>query len=287
MYVCVCMCVHLTTGKIKWEYIHNMCVFLLWNCYGLFFYSMDSVFKVLQFGYIMLMWPCYANYSSPNEPWLYLCNGSYFSTSVNIKQIHLKSNCMAHSRYSVVKWLNNEWMNILPMRLFLPLAQEIALRIVGRCFKDEPLRATTLFHKLWTSTQMFIYRKGHTGFVCYVFVFNVKAIGPWSCSRIFTIGTAPFPNTPSLYFIGTSWSICHPRTAHLPGKTCAVPSSRECFSFSSLPVWNLLYFLGPAQSLLCFLGPAQSLLYFLGPARGQCFHIASMPRTQLRCIHIC
>lgn len=112
-------------------------------------------------------------------------------------------------------------MHILPMRLFLPLAQEIVLRIVGRCFKDEPLRATTSFHKLWTSTQMFIYRKGHTGFVCYVFVFNVKAIGPWSCSRIFTIGTTPFPNPLSLYFIGTSWSICHPSTSHLLGKTCA------------------------------------------------------------------
>lgn len=72
-----------------------------------------------------------------------------------------------------VKWLNNEWMHILPGRLFLPWAQETVLRILWRCFK-----------------------------VLFVYVFNVKAIGPCSCSRIFTIGTSPFPSSLSLITMG-------------------------------------------------------------------------------------
>ena len=100
-----------------------------------------------------------------------------------------------------------------------------------------------LFHKGWASTQIFIYMKGHT-----VFVFNVKATGSWSLSRIFTIWYRPIFQSVFLIF---HWG--QAELFVIPGPPTSLISlllvlPAEKVFLSSLPVSNLLYILGPAQS---------------------------------------
>lgn len=107
-----------------------------------------------------------------------------------------------------------------------------------------------LFHKLWASTQIFIYIKGHT-----VFVFNVKATGSWSLSRIFTIWYRPIFQSFYLIF-------------HL--------GQAELFVIPGPPTSLISFMLVlPAENAFLSSLSVSNLLYILGPARSQCFCMAS------------
>lgn len=165
-------------------------------------------------------------------------------------------------------------MHILPMRLFLPLAQEIVLRILGRCFKDQPLRATTLFHKLWASTQMVIYRKGHIGSVCLFVMFLFLMLKPLTCGVV--QGSSQL--VPPHFLIPFPYiSLGQADLFVIPG----LPTS-WVRPVLFLPVENA--FLSPlclSGTYSIFQAQLRNYSIFQVQLGGQCFHIASMPRPQL------